>query len=81
MQSTAHEPYMGTEPEEEEESPFDSEGDPRVHFVMNLVLSSIFAYTVLWGLDLINALEFTTLRLVLATIILMGLTQVLVLSD
>ena len=72
---------MGAEPEEEEESPFDSKGDPRVHFVMNLILSSIFAYIVLWGLDLIGALEFSTLRLVLATIILMGLTQVLVLSD
>ena len=72
---------MGAEPEKEEESPFDSKGDPRVHFVMNLILSSIFAYIVLWGLDLIGALEFSTLRLVLATIILMGLTQVLVLSD
>ena len=71
---------MGTEPEEEE-SLFDSKGDPRIHFVMNLILSSIFAYIVLWGLDLIGALEFSTLRLVLATIILMGLTQVLVLSD
>ena len=72
---------MGTEPEGEEESPFDSKGDPRVHFLMNLILSSIFAYIVLWGLDLIGALEFSTLRLVLGTIILMGLTQVLVLSD
>ena len=72
---------MGAEPEGEEESPFDSKGDPRVHFVMNLILSSIFAYIVLWGLDLIGALKFSTLRLVLATIILMGLTQVLVLSD
>jgi len=71
---------MGTEPEEKE-SPFDSEGDPRVHFVMNLVLSALFGYIILWGLDLINALEFTMLRLVLATIILMGLTQIFVLSD
>ena len=26
---------MGAEPEGEEESPFDSKGDPRVHFLMN----------------------------------------------
>jgi hypothetical protein len=67
--------------EPEEESPLDSEGDPRVHFAMNLVLSSILSYIVLWGLDLIDALEFSLIRLMLGTIILMGLTQVLVLSD
>jgi len=67
--------------DEAEESPFDSEGDPRVHFVMNLVLSALFVYIALRGLDFIDALEFSLLRLVLGTIILMGLTQILVLSD
>lgn len=67
--------------DEAEESPFDSEGDPRVHFVMNLVLSALLAYITLWGLDFIEAIDFSLLRLALGTIILMGLTQVLVLSD
>mgnify|MGYP000612590038 CR=1 FL=1 len=59
----------------------ESEGDPRVHFVMNLVLSAMFAYIVLWGLDFLETLQFTMLRLGLLTAIVMGLTQVLVLSD
>lgn len=59
----------------------ESEGDPRVHFVMNLVLSAMFAYIVLWGLDFLETLQFTVLRLGLLTAIVMGLTQVLVLSD
>ena len=59
----------------------ESEGDPRVHFVMNLVLSAMFAYIVLWGLDFLETLQFTILRLGLLTAIVMGLTQVLVLSD
>jgi hypothetical protein len=59
----------------------ESEGDPRVHFVMNLVLSATFAYIVLWGLDFLETLQFTLLRLGLLTAIVMGLTQVLVLSD
>jgi len=67
--------------ESEEESPLDSKGDPRVHFVMNLVLSALFAYILLWGLDFISALEFSLVRLALGTIIVMALTQVFVLSD
>lgn len=59
----------------------DSEGDPRVHFVMNLVLSAMFAYTLLWGLDFVTAIEFSVLRLVVLTVLVMGITQVLVLSE
>jgi hypothetical protein len=59
----------------------ESEGDPRVHFVMNLVLSAMFAYILLWGLDFLEMLEFTVLRLGLVTATVMGLTQILVLSD
>lgn len=36
----------------------DSKGDPRVLFVMNLVLSSLFAVAVVWGLDFIDVLTF-----------------------
>lgn len=58
-----------------------SDGDPRVHFVMNLVLSTLFAYIVLRGLDLLRTLEFTYLRLAMLTVLLMGATQILVLSE
>lgn len=36
-----------------------SQGDPRVLFVMNLVLSSLFATVVVWGLDVLHLLAFT----------------------
>lgn len=69
MRETAHDKHM------------QSEGDPRVHFVMNLVLSAMFAYIVLRGLDFLKTVEFSVFRLAVLTVIVMGLTQVLVLSD
>jgi len=58
-----------------------SDGDPRVHFVMNLVLSALFAYIVLRGLDLLRTVEFSYLRLAGLTVLLMVVTQLLVLSE
>lgn len=53
-----------------------SQGDPRVLFAMNLVLSAAFCYTVAWGLDFIDALEFSWLLIAGATAVLMVLTHV-----
>ncbi|MFC4359761.1 hypothetical protein ACFO0N_17590 [Halobium salinum] len=36
-----------------------SAGDPRVLFVINAVLSTVFAGTVVWGLDFLGILPFT----------------------
>ncbi|MFP4625823.1 MAG: hypothetical protein ACOCQ3_02780 [Natronomonas sp.] len=55
-----------------------NKGDPRVHFVMNVVLSAVFVYIALWGLDLIGAVTFTTLRYLLGTAILVLITHLLV---
>lgn len=52
----------------------DSQGDPRVHFVMNAVLSGIFATVVLWGLDFLEIASFTIVNVLTATIVLMSLT-------
>lgn len=56
----------------------ESEGDPRVHLLMNLLLSATFVYILLWGLDFLGTLEFTPLNLILGTIILMVLTHTLI---
>ena len=53
-----------------------SRGDPRVHFVMNLVLSGLFAYIVLWGLDFVGVVGFSITRLAIATLLLMVLTYI-----
>lgn len=37
----------------------DSPGDPRVLFVMNVVLSAAFAAAVVWGLSFVDLVPFT----------------------
>lgn len=37
----------------------DSKGDPRVVFAMNLVLSSVFAVAVVWGLSFLDVLAYS----------------------
>lgn len=53
-----------------------SRGDPRVHFVINLVLSAAFAYMVLRGMDFIGLVGFTLTRFAIATLLLMTVTYV-----
>ena len=53
-----------------------SDGDPRVHLLLNLVLSSLFVAVVLWGLDLIGAVDWTLPRLVVGALALVLLTHV-----
>lgn len=53
-----------------------SDGDPRVQFALNVVLSAVFVYVVLWGLDLIDAIELTIPRYVVGTLLLVLLTHV-----
>ncbi|WP_132059250.1 hypothetical protein [Halorussus amylolyticus] len=55
-----------------------SKGDPRVLFAMNLVLSAVFASTVVWGLAFIDVLEYEWRTVAVATGILMVLTHVVV---
>lgn len=49
-------------------------GDPRVHFVMNLVLSAAFASLVVWGLSYISEVTFEFRSVASLTAILMLLT-------
>lgn len=56
----------------------ESEGDPRVHFVINLVLSAAFVYVLMSGLELISSFEFTLLRFALGTLILVVITNTLI---
>ncbi len=57
---------------------FESEGDPRVHFVINLLFSAMLVYMVLWGLDLLGTLEFTLVRFALGTLVLVLITHTLI---
>jgi hypothetical protein len=51
-----------------------SQGDPRVLFVMNLVLSSVFAAGVVWGLELVGLVSVTIWNVASLTLLLMAVT-------
>jgi hypothetical protein len=55
-----------------------SEGDPRVLFVMNLVLSAVFGTAILWGLDFIGLAAFSARNAAVATLVLMALTGIVI---
>jgi len=55
-----------------------SKGDPRVLFLMNLVLSSAFASLAVWGLSYLDLLAFTWQTVAVATGIVMLLTYLVV---
>lgn len=52
-----------------------SDGDWRVHLLINLVLSAVFAAVVLWGSEVVGLTEFTLERFALFTALLMLITQ------
>ena len=53
-----------------------SQGDPRVLFVMNLVLSSAFAAGIVWGLDFVGLVAFTVWNVASLALLLMAVTYV-----
>jgi hypothetical protein len=53
-----------------------SQGDPRVLFVMNLVLSSAFAAGIVWGLDFVGLVDFTVWNVASLALLLMAVTYV-----
>ncbi len=63
---------------EPEDAPLESEGDPRVLLVLNVLLSLTFSYLVVWGLDFIGVVEFSLLNLGLATAVLVLATHLTV---
>jgi hypothetical protein len=55
-----------------------SKGDPRVLFVMNLVLSAAFGTFVIWGLSVIGVLAFNWRNVAILTALLMVVTYLVV---
>ena len=49
-------------------------GDPRVLIAMNAVLSTGFAATIVWGLSLLGAVEFSFVNVATGAILLFALT-------
>ncbi|MFK8214910.1 hypothetical protein [Haloferax volcanii] len=51
-----------------------SEGDPRVLFVMNLVLSTVFAAVVVYGLSYLDLAAFSVVNVASAALVLTAVT-------
>jgi hypothetical protein len=54
-----------------------SQGDPRVLFAMNLVLSSLFATVVVWGLSFVDIAQFTLVNVGSLALIIMAATHII----
>jgi hypothetical protein len=55
-----------------------SQGDPRVLFVMNLVLSFVFSSFVVWGLAFLDMIAFDWGTVAFATAILVFITHIVI---
>ena len=53
-----------------------TQGDPRVLVAMNVVLSTVFAATVVWGLSYLGAAEFTLVNVATGTVLLVAVSYV-----
>jgi hypothetical protein len=63
-----------------EEGASGTRGDPRVLVAMNVVLSTAFAATVVWGLSLLGAAEFTLINVGTGAVLLIALSYVVTLQ-
>ena len=58
----------------------ESEGDPRLVFLLGVVLSAWFGWVVVWGFDLLGLVEYTMVNVLTAVILVFAVTYVLVLK-
>ncbi|MFB1065863.1 hypothetical protein [Natrinema sp. H-ect4] len=57
-----------------------SQGDPRVLLAMNAVLSTLFAWSIVWGLSYLGFLEFGFINVATAAILLFAMTYLVTMS-
>jgi hypothetical protein len=55
----------------------DAEGDPRVILALNLVLSSLFAWAVVWGLSMIDIVAYGAVNVATLAAVLVGVTYLI----
>ncbi|QLK26988.1 hypothetical protein HYG81_05100 [Natrinema zhouii] len=57
-----------------------SQGDPRVLLAMNAVLSTLFAWTIVWGLSFLGFLDFGIINVATAAILVFAMTYLVTMS-
>ncbi|MES3161529.1 MAG: hypothetical protein PPP55_08175 [Halorubrum sp.] len=70
---------MSEEPKGIRDGVEESSGDPRLLLLLNGVLSAWFAWTAVWGLDLLDIVAYTTTNVLTLALLVFTLTYVLVL--
>jgi hypothetical protein len=55
-----------------------SDGDPRVLFAMNIILSAVFGTGIIWGLSFIEIATFSLINVVTLTLIIAAVTYAIV---
>ncbi|WP_418285446.1 hypothetical protein [Halorubrum sp. DTA46] len=70
---------MSEEPKGIRDGVEESKGDPRLLLILNAILSVWFAWTAMWGLDLLDIAVLTTTNVVTLALIIFALTYVAVL--
>jgi hypothetical protein len=66
------------EPEGFEDAVADTEGDPRVVIALNVVLSSAFAWVVVWGLSMLELVAYTPVNVASLAAVFVGITYLVV---
>lgn len=67
---------MADDPEGFDDAVTDTEGNPWVILALNVVLSSAFAATVVWGLSMLGFLAFTVWNVASLALVLTSVTYV-----
>ncbi|WP_126661945.1 hypothetical protein [Haloterrigena salifodinae] len=57
-----------------------SQGDPRVLIAMNAILSTLFAWTIVWGLSFLGAVEFGLINVATAAVVLFAITYLVTMN-
>jgi hypothetical protein len=68
---------MADDPEGFDDAVADAEGDPRVILALNLLLSSAFAWVVVWALSMLDLAAYTAVNVATLAAVLVGVTYLI----
>jgi uncharacterized membrane protein len=68
---------MADDPEGFDDAVADAEGDPRVILALNLVLSSAFAWVVVWALSMLGVAAYSAVNVATLAAVLVGMTYLI----
>jgi len=70
---------MSEEPKGIRDGVEESKGDPRLVLALNAILSAWFAWTAVWGLDMLDITELTATNVITLALLIFAVTYIAVL--